>query len=701
MSVRRFGWLLLALTGTCLAQDRLPHHPRYERWQRMRGEIAGSVRRGTVAGTWTASGKLFVFTRDGERVAFDTANGKITPFTGETPGRPSPPANPNSRRRRPERGRQFTETFSNDGKKRAFYRDGNVWTSDADGKNETQLTTQGDAAKRIKFGSASWVYGEELNQNEAMGWSPDGTKLWQYRFDDSMVKDYYLAMNVTKLQTTLDAEPYPKAGTPNPTVDLYVYDFPTKSLNKIDVREGRNFDEEVGHYVYSIRFSSDGRELWYHRTNRRQNIVEFCAADPITGKTRVIVRESNPNGWVDNHPAMWLLDSDENISKAPKYKGKMILQTEKNGYYNFDLVDIATGERKEITKHPFEVAGILRIDLEKGQLFYRARSGPNPYHLQFHSCKLDGTGDQRHTDPSLSHDINLSPDNLHFIDISQDADSPPSSEVRKLGGASVGHLAQSDISKFTSLNLQKVEHFTFIAADGKTTCYGFLSKPSDFDPSRKYPVFVDVYGGPESGTDVASFRTPDPDTELGILKVWIDGRITGGRGRAFKDSGYQKLGQTEIDDQAAAIMELRKRPYVDGSKVCIQGTSYGGYSSAMAIVRYPDVFQAACASSPVTDWKNYDTIYTERYMWTPQGNAEGYEKGSAMTYVNQLKGRLMLFYGTADNNVHPANTYMLVQALMRAGKSYDLQVGPDWGHSGIPEARMYEFFFDALGLWGK
>jgi len=228
-------------------------------------------------------------------------------------------------------------------------------------------------------------------------------------------------------------------------------------------------------------------------------------------------------------------------------------------------------------------------------------------------------------------------------------------------------------------------------------------KPSDFDPGKKYPLLVTVYAGPESGTDRERFGVPQAMTELGFLVAELgflvaafDGRGTDGRGKSFKDSVYKKLGVVEIDDQAAGVKALRTRPYVDGNRVGIFGTSYGGYASAMAILRYPDVFQAAAASSSVTDWRNYDSIYTERYMDTPQRNPKGYDEGSAMMYAQNLKGRLLLYYGTADDNVHPANTYQLVKALQSAGKSFDLQVGPDRGHTGVNGARMLEFFVDAL-----
>ena len=189
---------------------------------------------------------------------------------------------------------------------------------------------------------------------------------------------------------------------------------------------------------------------------------------------------------------------------------------------------------------------------------------------------------------------------------------------------------------------------------------------------------------------------PNALTEYGFLVLTLDSRAAPGMGKRMLDQIYLKLGQVEIDDMAEGVKALWTRPYVDKNRVGIFGTSYGGYASVMEILRHPDVFAAASASSPPTDWRNYDTIYTERYMWIPQENQEGYDKGSAMSYAGDLRGRLMLYYGTADNNVHPSNSMQLIRALQQAGKSFDVQVGPDAGHSGLNQARMMEFFIEHL-----
>jgi dipeptidyl-peptidase-4 len=319
---------------------------------------------------------------------------------------------------------------------------------------------------------------------------------------------------------------------------------------------------------------------------------------------------------------------------------------------------------------------------------------------QLHRVRLDGKGDVRLTDPAFHHTISLAPDGRHFVDVAQTHDTPAVTRVLDARGKVVAEIATSDVSKFEQLGLRRVELFTYKAADSTTLLHGMLHRPSNFDSTRAYPVLVSVYGGPATNGARETFALPHPLTEYGFLVVTLDSRSAAGRGKRFLDAIYQKLGTVEIDDQAAGVKALWSRPYVARDRVGIYGTSYGGYASAMALLRHPGVFQAASAASSVTDWRHYDTIYTERYMWIPQENTAGYDAGSAMSYADKLQGRLMLYYGTADNNVHPNNTMQLIQALQRANKSFDVQVGPDFGHSGLRQERMMEFFIENLVLRG-
>ncbi len=703
MTRNRLAALTFAALCACavVGQDRLAGMIDITKTAAKRTEIQQASKLASVQTRWTSGTTLAyrigdvwteIDAKTGSKKVLDAA----PPVVGG-PARPNGQVNRNASRQRPERGRQYTEEFSPDGTKRVFYRDGNFWVSDADGKNESAITTEGDVGKRIKFGSASWVYGEELNQITAMGWSPDGKTVWFYRFDDGQAKDYYLTLSETKIQNTLDVEAYPKAGAPNPEVDVYTYNFDTKKRTKVNVRPGA-FDEEVGHYVYGLSWSLDGKELYVHRTNRWQNTMEFCAADPATGAGRVIVREEWPASWTDNSPQRTFLDTDPNIEKAPKYKGKVLWKSARNGFDNFYIVDLKTGATTAVTKGNVEAMAVTRLDLVGGFLYYMAAGPNNPYMLQFHRVRLDGTGDVTPTDPATNHNVDLSPTGDYFVDTEQTVNMPPRVTLRDMAGKAVSVIAESDISGAIKLGYKPTQRIEFTAADGKTKCYGSLQFPADFDPNKKYPVIINIYAGPESGGHSERYATPSQQTNYGFIVGSFAGRGTSGRGKAFMDAMYLKMGTTEIDDHAEAVKEIGKLPYVDAQRIGITGTSYGGYSSALCVLRYPELFHAAVSCSSVTDWQNYDTIYTERYMRTPAANPEGYKAGNAMEYARNLKGWLLLYYGTADNNVHPSNTLQLVQALNRAGKYYEVQIGPDQGHTGLNFNRTMEFFVERLVL---
>ncbi len=491
----------------------------------------------------------------------------------------------------------------------------------------------------------------------------------------------------------MDVEPYMKVGTTNPVVDLYIYDLPTKQTTRIDVRDGKPFDNTVvGHYVYHVSWSASSKELLFHRTNRRQNLMEFCAADPATGKCRVIVREEWPASWTENTPAMRFLKDGQ----------RFIWTSERTGWKNFYLYDLNGQLLATLTQHPFEVANLERVDEAGGLVYYLARDGGNPMKLQLHRVGLDGQGDRRLTDPAFHHSIDLAPDGRHFIDVAQTHDSPPVTRLMDAEGKMVAELAKSDLTRFKKLSLQPAELLKFKAADGQTDLYGMLYFPSNFKPYKKYPLLVSVYAGPSTTGARETFALPNtmPQvlTEYGFLVASFDSRSASGRGKRFLDSIYMKLGQVEIDDQAAGVKSLWNRRYIDAKRVGIFGTSYGGTASATCLLRYPDIFRAACSSSPVTDYRNYDTIYAERYMWIPQEYEKGYDAAAVMTYVNNMKGRLMLYYGTADNNVHPNNAMQLIQAFQKAGKSIEVQVGPDLGHGSVNRDRMMEFFIEHLVL---
>lgn len=685
--------LCCGLVLPSLAQDRLKSMPRYERYQKLSKEIPSSVKSGALSVTWTNKGSGFSFSREGKRYHYDIPTHQLAEIparTNQSRGATnSQPAPREQRPPKPERGRQYIFAMSPDGQWKAAHRERNLWLSSTNSTNAFALTTTGSEKTRLKFGTANWVYGEELYQTTAIWWSTNSRKVAFYRFDESPVRDYYLTLDETRSQNRLDVEPYMKAGTTNPLVDILIYDLESRKTVTVDVRSGLPFDNSVlGHYVYGVSWTPDSKELLFHRTNRRQNIMEFCAADPETGRVRVVVREEWLPSWTENlPPKRWLND------------GKRFLWiSERTGWRNLYLGNLSGAPLMPITRHNFEVGEVVSVDETLGRVFYTARSGDNPLKLQLHSVALDGTGDRRLTDPALHHTVDVAPDHRHFIDVAQTHDIPPVTRLMDAEGRCVTELARSDASSFKKLGLRAVELLQFKAADGRTDLYGMLHFPSDFQPYKKYPLLISVYAGPATVGARETFTLPNALTELGFLVATLDSRSASGRGKLFLDAIYQKLGTVEVDDQASGVRSLASRRYVNLSRVGIFGTSYGGSVSAMAMLRHPDVFQAACANSAVTDYRNYDTIYTERYMWLPQENKAGYDTASVMNHATNLHGRLLLFYGTADNNVHPANTLQFIAALQKAGKSFELQVGPDLGHTSVNRDRMMEFFVENLIL---
>ncbi|RAI93956.1 S9 family peptidase [Algoriphagus yeomjeoni] len=662
------------------AQDKLKNMPGYEQYQKIAPQIRSSVIPGSLNVKWAEDGKSFEYVENGKLQSFSIKTKKVTEV-GEIP-------TPERRAwNRPARGRQFDSAESPDGKFKAYTKDRNMYLSNADGSNVIAITTDGNEDNQIKYGIATWVYGEELSQNTAMWWSPDGSKIAFYRFDEKDVKKYYVLLNQLSLYDSLEIEAYPKVGEPNLPVDLMVYDVATKKMTELDIRDGKPYsDGDLGTYIYDLSWTPDGKELLYHSTNRRQNILELRAANPETGKSRTVIREEWLPSFVENSPEMEVLADGEHF----------IWASERSGFNNYYLYNFDGTLVNAITTHPFEVSNIVKVDEEDKTLYYMARSGENHMLMQLHRVNLDGTKDTRLTDPAFNHSVTISPDGKYFVDVAQTHDIPPFTNLVDAKGKVVAELAKSDMSRFEELGLNKVEVFTFTSKDGVTELHGMIHFPSDFDPSKKYPVILSNYGGPATNAFRENFTLPDPLTEYGFLILNIDGRNVKGRGKKLLDQLYGNLGLVEMDDFAEGIKSLHDRPYFDKDRVGVFGTSYGGTTAASMLLRFPDLIHAAVANSSVTDWRLYDNIYTERFMGTLESNEAGYNRFSLMNMADQLQGELLVFYGTADNNVHPSNSLMLIKAFQDAGKSIEVQVAPDGGHTALNRDRMMEFFIEHL-----
>lgn len=673
-------WIMVFAVSPSYAQDKLKSMPGYDQYQKVAPHIRGSVKPGSLTGKWSDDGSYFEYELDKKVYRYTIKTKKVTEVG------PAPEVEPRNFNR-PARGRQFDFANSPDEKWKTYTKDRNMYLSHADGSNPIAITKDANEENQIKYGIATWVYGEELRQTTAMWWSPDSKKIAFYKFVEKDVKKYYVLLNQLKLQDSLEVEAYPKVGADNLPVDLMVYDVDSKKVTPFELRDGKPFaDGALGTYIYGMAWTPDGKELLYHSTNRKQDIMELRAADPVTGKSRTVVHEEWLASFTKNTPEMEVLKDGK----------RFIWASERSGFNNYYLYDFSGKLIHAITNHPFEVARIVKVDEKENTLYYMARSGDNHMKMQLHKVKLDGTKDTRLTNPAFDHSITLSPDNKFFVDVAQTHNTAPFTNLLDAKGKVVAELAKSDLSKFDELGLKKVEVFTFTSVDGVTQLHGMIHFPSTFDPSKKYPVILSNYGGPATNAFRETFTLPDALTEYGFIILNIDGRNVGGRGKKLLDQLYGNLGIVEMDDFAAGVQSLYNRPYIDKTKVGVYGTSYGGTTAGTLLLRYPDVFHVAVANSAVTDWRNYDNIYTERFMNLLENNRKGYEASSLMPMAKNLKGELLVFFGTADNNVHPANSLQLIDAFQKAGKSIEVQLAPDGGHTALNRDRMMEFFIKHL-----
>ena len=690
--MKRIAWIglaafALAAAQSALAQSRIQSMPGYETWAKVSPQISGSVKLGSIAATWAEDSGSFDYAFDGKRWRFDLATLKASEIQ---PGDPltearTPPASAGGVVLARGRGAE-ANVVSPDGQNRAFSRDYDVWLVPVSGGVEKQISTDGSEAARIRNGVGSYVYLEEFNVSSPVWWSPDSRKLAWMRYDESLVQDYFLQLDQTKKLSAVLTQAYPHPGSNNPVADLMVYDLDTGAVTRMDVREGKPFTNDVvGHYVWGAQWTKDGSEILVRRADRLQKIYDLAACAPSTGRCRSVVRETRPQSWASGTAPRLLED-----------RKRFVWMSERNEYRNFHLYDLSGKHLARLTNHQADVGEIVKIDEKAGYLWYTARTGDSHMKLQLHRVRLNGSGDKRLTDPAYTHRVDVSPDGRYFLDVAQTHDQPPVSSLMDMNGELVAEIASSDTTKFDEIGLKRAELFSFTSADGATQLHGMLQFPSGFDPSRKYPMLVSVYGGPGSGGLGETFQSANPITEYGFLLLRLDARTNAGKGRKILDAAYKQLGIVEMDDFAAGIRSLWSRPYVDRERVGIYGTSYGGTSAATVIMRHPDVVQAAVANSPVTDYRLYDTAYSERYLGLPQTDTAAYDRAAVLTYADKLRGDLLIYYGTSDDNVHPKNTLQLIKALQSAGKSFDVQVGPDRGHAGLDVTRMMEFFIDRL-----
>lgn len=670
---------VLCASHAALAQwapfDSLPGADRVRSSERPRGN-AGRV----SEVRWDADGSRAWFQYGGKWKSVSTKDGSVA--EGEPPAAPEKAKE--YRAPRGGRAQQATRVPSPDGKWTAVHADANVRLEPAAGGDPVAVTTEG--AGKHWYGSADWVYGEELDQVTAMWWSPDSSMLAYYDFDESPVKDFVLLSGLATTRTKAVVSGYPKPGDRNPVARLEVYDLASRSRTKVDV--GPDGEQ----YVYGVEWSPKGDALLWFRANRRQDRVELMATDPRTGASRVVLAETQPT-WQKNSPTLRFLSDGR----------RFLWESESNGFANWELWDLQGGRVARLTDDPWPAESIVQVDEANGWLYYTARSGSVGICSQLHRARLDGSRRERLTKDELHHSgFSISPSGTHFVAVGEFVDVPPSAALHAMDGSVVAALTKPVADPYGKEGIPAPEFLTLTADDGSTKLYGILYRPRGFDPSRSYPLVVETYGGPLFATVSPRFGSSESNADFGVLVAKLDNRGTPGRGKAFEGATYLKLGGPDVDDQATLVRELAKRPYVDGSRVAVTGHSYGGYMALMCVLRYPDLFQVAVAGAPPTDWRQYDTIYTERVMRMPSENEAGYDAGSAVKLAGGLKGRVLLLHGMVDDNVHPNNTFAIAQAWQQSSTPFEMMLFPNSDHgirSPAYEATKWSFILRNFGMW--
>jgi dipeptidyl-peptidase 4 len=559
-------------------------------------------------------------------------------------------------------------TLSPDNNKVAFVKDNNLFYINLLNNELTQITKDGKY-NHIINGSADWVYEEEFSMAQAFQWSPDGKKIAFIRFDESEVP-------VFNMQTWGDLYPqdylfkYPKAGEKNAKVSIHVYDLAGQKITPIDS------GKETDIYLPRIYWTGDAQTLAFLRLNRLQNELDLFYANTSTGTSQLILQEKAAT-YVD-------LDYNDNLHFLEGNKG-FIRTSEKDGFKHIYLHDTQGKQIRQITSGNWEVTQLVGVD-EKGKKIFYISTEKSPLERNLYVIQMDGKNKKILTPEKGTYAINMSKDFKYYIANFTDAATPLKVTLNEASGKEIKVLEDNQELKqrLAQYAFQNKTFFTFPTVDG-SILNGYMIKPSNFDESKKYPVLMYVYGGPGSQNvlnnwgGTREFWHHQLAAE-GYVVVCVDNRGTGGRGRDFKHATYANLGKLETEDQIAGAKYLGSLPYVDASRIGIWGWSYGGYMSSLSLMLGNDVFKTAIAVAPVTTWRYYDTIYTERYLQTPQLNASGYDDFNPITHVGKLKGNLLLIHGTGDDNVHFQNAVDLADALIKADKQFETMFYPNRNH---------------------
>lgn len=571
------------------------------------------------------------------------------------------------------KGKQRLAQFAPSGNKVAFVRNNNIFITDLEINQEIQVTTGGKMNERI-FGATDWVYEEEFSFDNGLYWSPDGRKIAYYYFDESKVKQFQLAKYDGLYPSQYEFK-YPKAGEDNSQVQIFVYEIATKRTSAFET--GINSDI----YIPRIKWTNDPDVLMVIRMNRLQNKLELMVGDfdetrPNNSgvKTKVIYTEDSET----------YIDITDNLTFLTDNKS-FLWSSEKDGYNHLYRINLKDGASSQLTSGNWDVTELVGVD-EKKNLIYYLSAEASPMERELYTIKLNGSGKKKISSRKGQNEVAFSNGFKYYINYHSAANSPQFITLNNAAGEELKVLKDNQrVSKaMTDYGFSEKEFIKIKTKDG-IELNAYMIKPKQFKETHKHPVFMHVYGGPGintvhdawGGQNFAWFQLL---AQKGYIVVSVDARGTGYRGRDFKHCTYLQLGKYETEDQIAAAQWLGELPYVDKNRIGIFGWSYGGYMSSLCITKGAGIFKAAIAVAPVTNWRFYDNIYTERFMRTPQENGENYDSNSPINHVSELKGSYLLVHGSADDNVHYQNTMEMINALVDANKQFDLFIYPNKNH---------------------
>lgn len=583
-----------------------------------------------------------------------------------------------------ERGLQSYATFSPDGNKVSFVRDNNLFVVDLNGLKEKPVTTDGKM-NHIINGTTDWVYEEELGFVTAFFWSPDSEKIAYYRFDESGVKEYTLQKwSDGNLYPENYVYKYPKAGEDNSLVSIHIYDLSTQEKIEVDLGAEKDI------YIPRVEWTTDPEVLSVRRMNRLQNRLEVLHADVSTGNTNVVVTEES--------------DTYVNYTNYLYYTrdGKhFILASERSGFKHLYLYTIEGKLVNQITSGEWEALNVSGIDENKKTIYYISTE-PGYLERHLYSISFSGKKKQRLTEKPGVHVVTMSSDFKHYIDRHSNSSQPLVVSLNEVNGTTLKLLETNEAlrTRIEEYNLVPKEFFKYRSGDDVTMLDGYMLKPATIEAGKKYSVLVYQYSGPNSPSVLNDFGGSyyywfQMLVQKGYIVAVLDTRGTSYRGAEFVKQTYRQLGKLELEDLLAGGKFLKSLSYVDDDRLGIFGWSYGGYMTSLVMTKGAGVYSLGIAGAPVTSWRYYDNIYTERYLQRPQDNPSGYDENSPINYAKQLEGDFLLIHGTGDDNVHVQNSLIFQEALINASKQFQMFYYPNEAH-GIPRSPKREHLFNLM-----